>query len=347
MMPEYYAYSGWLRETRLDRGRRGARRTSTTATTVTVRDGQRVVTDGPFAETKEHLGGYYLIDAPSLDDAIEAAARVPGANGAARSRSARSRRPAESPGLPAVEPHDGGRPRLPRGARAGDRDADPRPRRLRPRRGGRRRRVRRRRSSAGRSTGSRPTRAPGSRRRPGNRAIDRVRRAAAVRREGAGARAATRRSTRGRARTALLAAAEDEMAPIPDDQLRLIFTCCHPALAPESAVALTLRTLGGLDDPGDRPRLPRPRADARPAAGPGQAEDPRGGDRLRGPGGERLGGPAGGGAAGPVPRVQRGLRRDRRRGADPARAVHRGDPARADRRRSCCPASPRHRACSR
>ena len=48
---------------------------------------------------------------------------------------------------------------------------------------------------------------------------------------------------------ALLAAVEDEMHPIPDDQLRLIFTCCHPALAPESAVALTLRTLGGLTTP--------------------------------------------------------------------------------------------------
>ncbi len=48
---------------------------------------------------------------------------------------------------------------------------------------------------------------------------------------------------------ALLAAAEDEMHPIPDDQLRLIFTCCHPALAPEAAVALTLRTLGGLSTP--------------------------------------------------------------------------------------------------
>jgi RNA polymerase sigma-70 factor (ECF subfamily) len=48
---------------------------------------------------------------------------------------------------------------------------------------------------------------------------------------------------------ALLAAAEDVMDPIPDDQLRLIFTCCHPALAPEAAIALTLRTLGGLTTP--------------------------------------------------------------------------------------------------
>ncbi len=48
---------------------------------------------------------------------------------------------------------------------------------------------------------------------------------------------------------ALLTAAEDDMEPIPDDQLRLIFTCCHPALAPEAAVALTLRSLGGLTTP--------------------------------------------------------------------------------------------------
>src|SRR5207247_601747 len=39
---------------------------------------------------------------------------------------------------------------------------------------------------------------------------------------------------------------EERMDPIPDDRLRLIFTCCHPALMPEASVALTLRTLGGL-----------------------------------------------------------------------------------------------------
>src|SRR5713226_10104389 len=43
-----------------------------------------------------------------------------------------------------------------------------------------------------------------------------------------------------------LLAAEEE-APVPEDRLRLIFTCCHPALAPEAQVALTLRTLGGLE----------------------------------------------------------------------------------------------------
>jgi hypothetical protein len=49
------------------------------ATTVSVRDGRPVVTDGPFAETKEHLAGYYLIEASDLDAAIESATRIPGA----------------------------------------------------------------------------------------------------------------------------------------------------------------------------------------------------------------------------------------------------------------------------
>jgi hypothetical protein len=50
-----------------------------TATTVQVRDGDAVVSDGPFAETKEALGGFYLIEAESLDEAIEWAARIPSA----------------------------------------------------------------------------------------------------------------------------------------------------------------------------------------------------------------------------------------------------------------------------
>lgn len=50
-----------------------------TATTVRVRDGHRTVTDGPFAETKEVLGGYYLIDTESLDDALDWAAKCPAA----------------------------------------------------------------------------------------------------------------------------------------------------------------------------------------------------------------------------------------------------------------------------
>jgi hypothetical protein len=50
-----------------------------TATSVRVRDGKQLTTDGPFAETKEQLGGYYLIEAENLDQAIAIAARVPSA----------------------------------------------------------------------------------------------------------------------------------------------------------------------------------------------------------------------------------------------------------------------------
>jgi hypothetical protein len=50
------------------------------ATTVRVRDGEELVTDGPFAETKEQLGGYYLIEADSLDEAIQWATKLPGSH---------------------------------------------------------------------------------------------------------------------------------------------------------------------------------------------------------------------------------------------------------------------------
>ena len=50
-----------------------------TATTVRVKDGKKVTTDGPFAETREQLGGYYLVEARDLDAAIAMAARIPGA----------------------------------------------------------------------------------------------------------------------------------------------------------------------------------------------------------------------------------------------------------------------------
>ena len=56
-----------------------ALRATATATTVRVRDGKRLTTDGPFAETKEQLGGFYLVEANNLDDAIEMAGKIPGA----------------------------------------------------------------------------------------------------------------------------------------------------------------------------------------------------------------------------------------------------------------------------
>ena len=50
-----------------------------TATSVRIRDGKRLITDGPFAETSEQLGGYFLVDVPHLDEALQIASRLPGA----------------------------------------------------------------------------------------------------------------------------------------------------------------------------------------------------------------------------------------------------------------------------
>ena len=66
------------------------------ATSVRVRDGKRLVTDGPFAETREQLGGYYLIDAKDLDEAIAIAARIP----MAKKGTVEVRPVIEIPGLP-------------------------------------------------------------------------------------------------------------------------------------------------------------------------------------------------------------------------------------------------------
>jgi hypothetical protein len=52
---------------------------ASTATCVRMRDGQRLITDGPFAETREQLGGYFLVNANDLDEALAIAARIPGA----------------------------------------------------------------------------------------------------------------------------------------------------------------------------------------------------------------------------------------------------------------------------
>lgn len=78
MMKEYNEFSTWLADSGMARGG-GALQSVQTATTVRVRDGVASTTDGPFTETKEQLGGYFLIEADDLDAAIEAASRIPGA----------------------------------------------------------------------------------------------------------------------------------------------------------------------------------------------------------------------------------------------------------------------------
>src|SRR5436309_1803135 len=67
-----------------------------TATSVRLRDGKQLITDGPFAETREQLGGFFMIDAKDLDEAIRVAARIPGA----RKGTVEIRPVMEVPGLP-------------------------------------------------------------------------------------------------------------------------------------------------------------------------------------------------------------------------------------------------------
>jgi len=79
---ELRAYDVFTRETR-DRGQfvaGEALEPTSTATSVRVVDGKAVVTDGPFAETKEALGGFYLLECKDLDEAIEMAAKIPAAS---------------------------------------------------------------------------------------------------------------------------------------------------------------------------------------------------------------------------------------------------------------------------
>lgn len=77
-MAAYHVFTREVTERGVMRGGEALHATPS-ATTVRVRNGETLTTDGPFAETKEALGGFYLIDAQDLDEAIELAAKIPGA----------------------------------------------------------------------------------------------------------------------------------------------------------------------------------------------------------------------------------------------------------------------------
>ncbi len=77
-MEAYNAFGREVAEAGVMRGGE-ALRESKMATSVRVRNGEMLVTDGPFAETKEEFGGFYMIDAANLDEAIKWAAKIPGA----------------------------------------------------------------------------------------------------------------------------------------------------------------------------------------------------------------------------------------------------------------------------
>jgi hypothetical protein len=78
MSKEYAAFTEETRSAGVFEGGEGLQPTST-ATTVRVRDGKLGTTDGPFAETKEQLGGFYVLECKDLDEAIEWASKIPGA----------------------------------------------------------------------------------------------------------------------------------------------------------------------------------------------------------------------------------------------------------------------------
>ena len=78
VLAAYNAFTEEARSAGVMAGGEGLEPTSA-ATTVRVRDGERVLSDGPFAETKEQLGGFYLLECANLDEAIDWAARIPGA----------------------------------------------------------------------------------------------------------------------------------------------------------------------------------------------------------------------------------------------------------------------------
>ena len=220
-----------------------------------------MLTDGPFAETREQLGGFYLLECDDLDEALDWAAQIPeaqtGASRCARSwttRRSRSAPTARRPPRPDRPPARPRRPPVPARVGAGGRGPRAHPRRPRPRRGGGPGRVRgRARALAARRRARQPG---GLDRHRGAQPRDRPdpRRAPRAGRRGA-LEAELRALGGGRGRRGA-----ELVSPIPDERLRLIFTCCHPALAPEARVALTLRALGGLTTARGGARVPRLRA---------------------------------------------------------------------------------------
>ena len=292
------------------------------------RQGRQVLTtDGPYVEAKEHLGGFTIIDVADLDEALTWGGQLARGHHAARSRSGRSgsdgssgdRSPDE---IAAVFRTEHGRA-VAVLARSFGRSTSPRrPCRTRSSRP----------CSTGRPTGCRRARPAGSSRPPSARPST-----------GCGAR---RRATTGTPQAALLYAQEHvEVGPVRDDQLRLVFTCCHPALSPEAQVALTLRMVGGLTTEEIAHAFLVPGPDDAAAAGAGQGQDPRRAHPVPGAVGRGPARPA-------AHRAGRGLP-----------GVHRGPPASSDRRcaRTCaprrsgwagcwsssCPTSPRRPACWR
>ena len=272
------------------------------ATTVRVEDGRTLTTDGPFVAVKEALGGYLFLEADDLDAAIELASRIPAASmgGAIEVRPIVERSVLEQ-----AFREEWGRVLAALIGFLGDFDL-----------------AEEAAQEAFAIAAERWPRdgVPASPRAwlvttARQRAIDRIRRERTL-----------------AAKTRLLEApeaTEDEVdeTTIPDERLELVFTCCHPSLALDAQVALTLRTLGGPHHRGDRARLPGPGRDDGEAPRPREAEDQGGRDPVPRAPGAPAARPARGGARRRLPDLQRGVRR-------PGRPRSRGDPARPSARRA-------------
>ena len=197
-----------------------------TATVVDNRGGDAVVTDGPFVESKEYLGR--LLDHRGARPRRRAALAADGSKACNRKVEVRpflwrdAGRARRSPG-PTTRSGPGSSPRWPAASATSTSPRRRRPRRSRPP------------SSGGRADGVPPN--PGgwlttTAQPQGDRP--------------APSREQARRQAPGRPRCCTTTTRPSRSAPIDDDRLRLVFTCCHPALAMEARVALTLRLLGGL-----------------------------------------------------------------------------------------------------
>ncbi len=207
-----------------------------TATTVRMRDGETLLSDGPFAETHEQLGGYYMVECDTLDQAIGAAKRIPGArHGSIEVRPIMELRltGGDTEAVARVFREEYGRAVATLARILGDIDRaedaiqdafaiaiDRWPREGTPRR-----------PLAWIVTTAR------------NRAIDAIR----AERTRSGSEAARLRLLEGTAPDELDNLGSD--TPIPDERLGLIFACCHPSLALDARVPLTLRLVAGLTVP--------------------------------------------------------------------------------------------------
>ena len=293
-----------------------------------------MLTDGPYAETKEQLGGYYAarVQGPRRGARLGRAdprgqdRRDRGAPGhrlrRARGAMSTAPRPPRPDQRSAERPR---RPPVPARVGTGGRRPRPHPRRPRPRRGGGAGRVPDRARALARATGCPTTRRPGS-----------SPRRATARSTGSGpsaagpAGASRWRPSCGRSAAARTRTSDELVSPIPDDRLRLIFTTCHPALAPEARVGADAARARRADDrPRSRARSWSPSRRWRSGSCAPSARSRRAGIRYEIPRDADLPGAAAQRARDGLPGVQRRLRP-----AGARRAVRGGDPARPRARRA-------------